>query len=215
MHTYNIISDEELENLLGQLPVDSEEALVILDRHLRHRADADNGLRDQYISILRGFIAQSGFIINVPGSCSYTDFCNILDNVKSTIIFRKNKLKKVGLYPTVDVPKEDKKIIHNYINEIRNIIENGEFTEQKKENLFLILGNLEIEVDQPKTPIERVLAAIWAIDEQIKDAAEKSAIAGIVKNIWDTICKYSSKNLRITVQTPKITLVAEQVSNDT
>ena len=43
--SYKIISDEELEQLLENLPIDQEEALVLLDKHMRYRAEeSDNHL---------------------------------------------------------------------------------------------------------------------------------------------------------------------------
>jgi hypothetical protein len=163
---------------------------------------------------MRGFIKQSGISVSIASNVSASTFCDYLDHIKSEIIFRKNTEKKNGLRPTISLSKEDKKSIHGYINGIRELVEASDLSERKKSQLYSILSNLAKEVDLPNTPVDRIFATIWAIDQQIADLKDKSAIGGLVKNIFDIVCKFSPKNLRLTVQTPKLTLVAETVSND-
>lgn len=177
------------ENLYAELPADPELAFLILEQRYRDECNrqVDSVSEDertnvfyvdyiaQVLAIIKALGLEAEFDTEVPKieEVSYHTYINFSKDVKyyRTILEIKHGRRVQKFSVRFDGATKQK--IRHHLTKVREIVENMEVSQDKKEALFLKIGALEQEVERDRTRFEAYAALVIESAGILGDAADK------------------------------------------
>lgn len=177
------------ENLYAELPADPEQAFLILEQRYRDECNRQiNSVpEDELTNVFYvDYIAQ--VLATIEALDLETEFDTKVINIEEVdyITYRKFS-KDVLYYRTILGIKHGRRVqkfsvrfdgatkqkIRHHLTKVREIVENMEISQDKKEALLLKIGALEQEVDRDRTRFESYAALVIESAGVLGDAADK------------------------------------------
>lgn len=177
------------ENLYAELPEDPEQAFLILEQRFRdecnrqinsaHESERTDVYYVDYIAQVLATINALGleaeFDAQVPKieEVDYNTYLNFGKDVKYYRTMLEIKRGRRVQKFSVRFDGSTKQKIRHHLTKVREIVENMEVSQDKKEALLLKIGALEQEVDRDRTRFEAYAALVIESAGVLGDAADK------------------------------------------
>ena len=202
------------DELLESLPSDPEEAFAVFEREMRtnllkkpehfnnQNDEADfNAAREEnareYFTAVAAFLDIYGFQVAVDfdelfGSEGeyFWRFYNVatqkIQYFAIKCALKRDQKKKAGSTCIYVLDSGAKTKIHKYISKIRQIINDTDLTDWKREALSNKLNSFALEIDKDRTRLES-LASLYILAK--KEAQEFKPISDQIEKIWDAVSK--------------------------
>lgn len=177
------------ENIFDNLPVDPEQAFLVLERAFREQCETSlqSGHQDENASVYHvDYIAkviaaitelglEANFSTDLPliEDVSYNTYLNFSKDVKNYCTRLEIRYGRRTQGFSVRFDAAAKSTIHNYITKIREVVQTLEVETPKKEALLKRLTALSDEIDRDRTRLEAFGELVLSVSSIAGQAAEK------------------------------------------